>query len=76
MMQPVMKQVETTYPGQVKIVFHDVWTTEGRTEGAKYKISRNTNPGVPGQQGQRILQARGLLSLTDIEKILQMKGVK
>ncbi len=31
-MQPIMKEVEEEYKGQVKVVFHDVWTParEGR----------------------------------------------
>ena len=29
MMQPIMKDIEKDYAGQVKVVFHDVWTPEG-----------------------------------------------
>ncbi len=29
-MQPIMKAVEEEYKGQVKIVFHDVWTQKGK----------------------------------------------
>ncbi len=29
-MQPIMKEVEQEYKGQVKILFHDVWTPQGK----------------------------------------------
>ncbi len=37
-MQPIMKAVEEEYKGQVKIVFHDVWTPKGKMDAAKYNI--------------------------------------
>ena len=30
MMKPVMKEIEVEYADTVKIVFHDVWTEEGK----------------------------------------------
>jgi thiol-disulfide isomerase/thioredoxin len=44
MMQPVMKQAEEKYRGQVKVVFHDVWTPQGQPYGRQYKIV-----GIPTQ---------------------------
>ena len=29
MMQPIMKEIEAEYRGQVRVVFYDVWTKEG-----------------------------------------------
>ena len=29
-MQPIMKAVAEEYKGQVKVVFHDVWTPQGK----------------------------------------------
>ncbi|NTW07715.1 MAG: hypothetical protein HGA29_07720, partial [Syntrophaceae bacterium] len=31
-MQPIMKEVEEEYKGQVQVVFHDVWTSKGRAD--------------------------------------------
>lgn len=76
MMQPVMKQVETTYPGQVKILFHDVWTTEGRAEGSKYKIRVIPTQVFLDAKGKEYFRHEGFFPFADIEKILQMKGVK
>ncbi|MCA1761049.1 MAG: thioredoxin family protein, partial [Bacteroidales bacterium] len=37
-MQPIMKSIEEKYPGQVKVVFHDVWTPEGKPFASVYGI--------------------------------------
>lgn len=37
-MQPIMKAVEEEYKGQVKVVFHDVWTPQGKEDAMKYNI--------------------------------------
>lgn len=38
MMQPIMKEIAEEYKGQVKVVFHDVWTQQGRIDAEKYSI--------------------------------------
>lgn len=75
MMQPVMKQVETTYPGQVKIVFHDVWTDQGRTEGAKYRIRVIPTQVFLDKNGKEFFRHEGFFPFEEIEKILKQKGV-
>ena len=37
-MQSVMKSIEKKYGDQVKMVFHDIWTPEGKPFGEKYGI--------------------------------------
>ena len=37
-MRSVMKSVEKKYGSQVKVVFHDVWTPEGKPFGKQYVI--------------------------------------
>ena len=54
MMQPIMKDIEKDYAGQVKVVFHDVWTPEGEPFAASYQDPRHPHPGLPGQGGQGI----------------------
>ena len=46
MMQPVMRDVESSYAGQVNVVFHDVWTEEGAPYAKKFRI-RVIRAGVP-----------------------------
>ncbi len=38
MMQPVMKEIEAKYGGQVKVIFYDVWTKEQRPYAQQYNI--------------------------------------
>ena len=38
MMQPIMREIEGTYSGQVRVVFHDVWTEEGKPYIKKFGI--------------------------------------
>jgi len=37
-MQPIMKEIEEEYKGQVKVVFHDVKTAEGQPYKEKFNI--------------------------------------
>ena len=38
MMQPIMRDMENTYQGQVRVVFHDVWTEEGKPYASQFGI--------------------------------------
>lgn len=76
MMQPVMKQVEEKYPGQVKVVFHDVWTPQGEPYGRQYKIM-----GIPTQvfldkNGKEYARHVGFFDFANVEKVLKQGGVK
>ena len=76
MMQPVMKQVEEMYPGQVKVVFHDVWTAQGEPYGRQHKIV-----GIPTQvffdkDGKEYARHVGFFDFASVEKVLKQGGVK
>lgn len=76
MMQPVMKQVEEKYRGQVKVVFHDVWTPQGQPYGSQYKIV-----GIPTQvfldkDGKEYARHVGFFGFASLEKVLKQGGVK
>lgn len=76
MMQPVMKQVEQKYPGQVKVVFHDVWTPQGQPYGSQYKIV-----GIPTQvfldkDGKEYARHVGFFDFANLDKVLKQGGVK
>ena len=76
MMQPVMKQVEEKYPGQVKVVFHDVWTKQGEPYGRQYRIV-----GIPTQvfldtDGKEYARHVGFFDFANVEKVLKQGGVK
>ena len=76
MMQPVMKQVEERHRGQVKVVFHDVWTPEGQPYGSQYRIV-----GIPTQvfldkDGKEFARHAGFFDFANVEKVLKQGGVK
>jgi len=76
MMQPVMKAIEEEYGDQVKVVFYDVWTPEGRPYAQKYGIR-----GIPTQvfldsEGKEFYRHTGFFPKEELVKVLQKKGVK
>ena len=76
MMKPVMDQVEKKYPGQVKVVFHDVWTPKGRADGEKYNIRIIPTQVFLDKDGKEYFRHEGFYPFEEVEKILKMKGVK
>ena len=75
MMQPVMQEVEKKYPGQVKIVFHDVWTDQGRAEGAKFRIRVIPTQVFLDKNGKEYYRHEGFFSFEEVDKILKQQGV-
>jgi thioredoxin 1 len=75
-MQPIMAEIEKEYAGQVKVVFHDVWTQEGRPFAEQYQIH-----GIPTQvfldkEGKEFFRHVGFFPKVEIVKVLQSRGVK
>lgn len=76
MMQPVMKAVEDSFPGQVKIVFHDVWTPQGKTDAMKYNIRIIPTQVFLDSSGKEYFRHEGFFSKEEVFQVLAMKGVK
>ena len=76
MMQPVMAAIEKEYAGQVKVVFHDVWTAEGKPFGAQYKIRVIPTQVFLDKNGTEYYRHEGFFPKEELVKILQQKGVK
>ncbi len=76
MMQPVMKEIENKYPGQVKVVFHDVWTPQGRESGALYKIRVIPTQVFLDKDGKEYFRHEGFFPFEEVDKILKKKGVR
>jgi len=75
MMRPVMDKIEQQYKGQVKVVFHDVWTPEGRTSGIKYAIRVIPTQVFLDKDGKEYYRHEGFFAFEEIDKILKQKGV-
>ena len=75
-MQPIMAEIEKEYPNQVKVVFHDVWTAEGRPFGEQYKIRAIPTQIFLDKDGKEYFRHEGFFPKKEIVKILKKKGVK
>ena len=75
-MQPVMKAVEEKYGDQVKVVFHDVWTPEGKPFGTKYGIEAIPTQVFLDENGKEFSRHVGYFPEEELVKVLKEKGVK
>ncbi len=76
MMQPIMDEIAKEYADQVKVVFYDVWTPEGRPYAEQYRIH-----GIPTQvfldkDGKEFFRHVGFFPKAELVKVLQSQGVK
>jgi len=74
-MQPIMKAVEDEYKGQVKVVFHDVWTSKGKLDAAKYNIRIIPTQVFLDKDGKEYFRHEGYYPKVDVVRVLQMQGV-
>jgi thioredoxin 1 len=75
-MQKVMKSIEEKYGDQVKIVFHDVWTPEGKPFGEKYGIEAIPTQVFLDENDKEYFRHLGYFPEEELVKILKMKNVK
>ncbi|WP_318348900.1 thioredoxin family protein [Aquipluma nitroreducens] len=75
-MQPVMKSIEKKYGKQVKVVFHDVWTTEGKPFAAQYGIESIPTQVFLDENGKEFSRHVGYFPEEELVKILKQQGVK
>jgi thioredoxin 1 len=76
MMQPVMESIGKKYGGQVRIVFHDVWTDSGKTLAEPYRIRAIPTQVFLDQKGVEIFRHEGFYPESEIDKLLQRQGLK
>jgi len=75
MMQPVMKQIEEKYSGQVNVVFYDVWTEKDAPMGQKYRISLIPTQVFLDSNGNEYFRHEGFFPFEQLEQVLKQKGV-
>lgn len=74
-MQPVMDAIAEEYAGKVKVVFHDVWTPEGKAYAAGYGLRLIPTQIFLDAEGVEIFRHEGFLPKENIEKLLADKGI-
>ena len=75
-MQSVMKSVGKKYGSQVKVVFHDVWTPEGKPFGKQYGIEAIPTQVFLDENGKEFSRHIGFFPEEELIKVLQSKGVR
>ena len=75
-MQPIMNAVEQEYKGQVKIVFHDVWTPKGKEDAMKYNIRVIPTQVFLDKNGKEFFRHEGYFPKDEVVKVIKMQGVK
>lgn len=76
MMQPIIQEIEEEYKEQVKVVFYDVWTQEGRPYAEKYKIRAIPTQVFLDKNGKEFFRHEGFFPKKEIIKILKEKKVE
>ena len=75
-MQSVMKFIEKEYPGQVNVIFHDVWTPEGKPFAELYSIEAIPTQVFLDENGNEYSRHTGYFPEKELIKVLQLQGVK
>ena len=73
MMQPIMDEIEKEYAGKVKVVFHDVWTPEGKEKARPYKIRVIPTQVFLDKDGNEYYRHEGFFPKEELVKVLEMK---
>jgi len=75
-MQPIMKEIEKEYKGQVEVIFYDVRTAFGEPYKKKFNIRAIPTQVFLDKDGNEYFRHLGFFAKNELVKILQMQGVK
>lgn len=75
-MQPVMKAIEAKYGKEVKVIFHDVWTPEGKPFASIFNIESIPTQVFLDENGKEFSRHVGYFPEEELVKVLKTKGVK
>jgi len=76
MMQPIMKEIEDKYKGEVKVIFYDVRTQEGKPYSKKYGIRVIPTQVFLDKDDREYFRHEGYFPKNDLIEVLKMQGVK
>ena len=76
MMQEVMQEIELEFKDQVRIVFHDVWTPEGKPYSDMYGIRVIPTQVFLDKEGKEYFRHEGYFPKEELVKVLRQKGVR
>ena len=76
MMEPIIEEIKKEYKDQVKVVFYDVWTAEGRQYGEQYRVRAIPTQVFLDDKGEEYYRHIGFFPKEELVKVLKLKGVK
>ena len=71
-----MKEIEEEYKGQVKVVFYDVRTSEGKPYARKYGIRVIPTQVFLNKDGTEYFRHEGFFAKDELIKVLKRQGVE
>ena len=71
-----MDEIEKEYKQQVKVIFYDVWTEEGKKYGDKYKVKLIPTQVFLDENGKEYFRHQGFFAKEEILKVLKQGGVE
>jgi thioredoxin 1 len=71
-----MKSIEEKYGDQVKVIFYDVWTPEGKPYAKTYNIEAIPTQVFLDENGKEFFRHVGFFEEEELIKVLKTKGVK
>ena len=75
-MQPIMKEIEEEYKGQVKVVFHDIKTAEGNPHIKEFGIRAIPTQVFLDKDGNEYFRHLGFFAKDELVEVLKIQGVK
>jgi thioredoxin 1 len=75
-MQPIMKSIEKKYGDKVKVVFHDIWTPEGKPFADQFQIQVIPTQVFLDENGKEFFRHEGYFPEEELIEVLKTKGVK
>ncbi len=76
MMQPVMKNIEKKYAGQVKVIFYDIWKDDQKQYAKDYDIRIIPTQVFLDKSGKEVFRHEGFFPESEIDALLAKHGLK
>jgi thioredoxin 1 len=74
-MQPIMREIEKEYEGQVKVIFYDVRTNAGRPYAQQYRIRVIPTQVFLDKNGKEYFRHEGFFPKDELVEVLKRQGV-
>lgn len=74
-MQPVLERIRQEFPQQVEVVFHDVWTPQGKPFAESFRVRVIPTQVFLDAEGREYLRHEGFLPYEEVLAALERGGL-